>query len=451
MQLPLNVGDEFQLDVEGLSHRGEGVGRFQGYVVFVPGAVPGDRVEVSLVSAKKQYGRGLLTQLIRPSADRIAPPCPVAGQCGGCQLQHLAYEEQLRHKERQVTEAFARIGKMGVQVLPIIGMAEPWHFRNKGQFPVAGGSEGPLVGLYAPRSHDVVTFKQCLIQPPVINDALSVIKDEIRRCRLIPYDEKTHSGDLRHVVIRTNRAQDQLMVIVVTRLPQFQGSQCFFADLKHHLPNLRVAAWNINRERTNAVFGRETRIISGDSYIEETLGDMSFRISPRSFFQTNVEQTEVLYEEVKKRAAAGPEDVIWDLHCGTGTIGLYAGRDAAGVVGVDTIPEAVADAVKNARHNGINARYTVGRAEAVLKKAAADGVKISTAIVDPPRSGCEPLLLESLAQCRTKKIVYVSCNPVTLARDAAILEDLGYALGPVQPVDMFPHAMHLECVVVLSR
>lgn len=449
MDIPVKEGQLCTVEVTGLSHQGEGVGRREGFAVFVPAAIPGDVVEVEVISTKKKYARGLIRQLLQASDHRVQPLCSVADRCGGCQLQHMKYEAQLAWKQTLVADAFTRIGSLQAQVLPVLGMIDPWEYRNKGQFPVGRDEGGMCLGLFAPRSHHVVTFPYCHVQPEAINRALKIVEELGRKHNIAAYDEMRHQGTLRHIVIRAAEAENTLMVVLVSRESNWQHP-AFFADIQRCVPQLKVLAVNYNPKRTNAVFGDRTVAVTENEKITETIGQCRFGISPRSFFQTNSLQTRVLYDEVRRHIPQTGSPYIWDLHCGTGTIGIYAAQGSGRVVGVEVIPEAVADARFNAATNGVQARFVQGRAEHEARALAeAEGIP-DVVILDPPRKGCDPELLEVLIDLAVPRIVYVSCNPSTVARDAAVLTDHGYRLGPVQPVDMFPHTAHIEVVVVLS-
>ncbi len=448
MKPPVAVGDHCTLDVTGLNHQGEGIGRVHGFAVFVPKAIPGDQADVEIISIKKQYGRALIRQIRHPSPYRVQPPCPVAERCGGCQLQHVDYSCQLELKQSLVVDALDRIGGVKQPIEPVVGMDYPWQYRNKGQFPVAGETGSPRIGFFAPRSHEVVTFDRCLVQPDAINETLDIIKTGAARFSVAPYSEDSHTGELRHVVIRSARNGAERMVILVSRSDNLIRNKEFLGYLTEEVPDLKVLAWNKNSQQTNAIFGSHTEILAGTNAIVERIDDLEFFISPRSFFQTNTLQTQVLYEEVRLAVEAGPRDVVWDLHCGIGTIGLYAARDAGKLVGVELITEAVDDARRNANHNGISADFVQGHAEDVI---AGLSDFPDTVILDPPRKGCDSRLLRQLAEKKAARIVYVSCNPATLARDVKFLAENGYTVQRVQPVDMFPHTVHVECVVVLER
>ena len=445
--VPVKKGDVVSLSIADLTHQGEGVGRYEGFTLFVPSALPGDTVEAQVISTKKSYGRALLQRVLVPSTERISPRCPVADRCGGCQMQHWQYEAQLGWKRQMVRESFARLAALNVDVLPVLGMTEPWFYRNKGQFPV--GSQGEI-GFYSPRSHDIVSFDRCYVQPEPINRALEEIKAWYKESGIRPYDEKRHEGTLRHIVLRWAEDRQQLMLILVGRTAT-PAKPLELERLQQRLPELKVMAWNTNPNRTNAVFGHRTEVLTDQDSILADLGERVFELSPRSFFQTNSAQTKVLYDLVKEAVHSEGSSVIWDLHCGTGTIGIYAAETGHKVVGIEVIAEAVADARKNARRNGVDAEYICGRAEVEIQALAEKGDIADVVILDPPRKGCDEALLQMLVQIRVQKIVYVSCNPTTLARDAAFLVEHGYNLGPIQPVDMFPHTSHVECVVVLSR
>lgn len=448
----IRVGLQYPMAIEDLDAAGDGVGRVHGLVVFVPGAVPGDYGLVEMESVARRHGRGRLLRLLRPSPDRVAPPCPVADRCGGCQLQALDYQAQLRWKERRVREALRRIGGLAsVPVMPVLGMADPWRYRNKAQYPVAAVDGHVAMGFYARGTHDIVDANDCLIQDPLNVEVANLARSLLDEHRVPIYDEGTGQGVVRHVVVRSSRAHRTAMVILVTNGPHLPAREAVVRGLAAH-PAVVSVVQNINPRRTNVIFGDETRILWGASHLEDRIGPVRFLISPRSFFQVNGQQVEVLYEQARRDAGLTGGERVLDAYCGVGTIALYLAAGAREVVGIEAVPDAVADAQRNARHNGIhNARFLVGRVEDVLPGLVQAGQRFDVAVLDPPRRGCDPAVLEALARAGVPRLVYVSCHPESLARDLARLASLGYDTEQVQPVDMFPMTTHIEAVARLRR
>lgn len=440
--------------VEDLSPQAQGVAKADGFVVFVPGALPGERWRVKIIKVTAQYAVGRpLKRLGKPWAHRVEPPCPLAAACGGCQLQHIEYSQQLRLKERMLVDCLTRIaGLKEPPVRPIVGMEAPWRYRNKGLFPFAGGPQGPSAGLFAERSHRVVAAGDCLIQN---EDAVAVMRETVAWARekgVEAYDEMRHEGVLRHVMGRTTTL-GETMAVIVTRTRQLPHAQSLVDRLRRNIPGLVSVYHNINEQRTNVALGPENRLVWGRPALRERLGPVSFMLSPQSFFQVNPLQTVKLYDLAAEAAALQPGQVLYDAYCGVGTIGQYLayGKDVS-LYGVEAVEQAVADARDNAARNGLEkAQYEAGAAEEVFPRWAALGLRPDVVVVDPPRKGCHPAFLEALCGAGASRIVYVSCNPATLARDVARIMEGGYHLAWARPVDMFPHTAGVETVCLLSK
>ncbi|RUS43282.1 23S rRNA (uracil(1939)-C(5))-methyltransferase RlmD [Cohnella sp. AR92] len=470
--VPVETGQIVPLDIQGLTHEGEGVGRVEGYTLFVRGAVPGDRVRAEVVSIGKSFGRARLVELLAASPDRIAPPCEIYNTCGGCQLQHWSYEAQLRWKQQHVLDNLARIGKLPVVaydpegsvpvdengrpsavVRPVIGMEEPWRYRNKAQVPIGYSRAGGLVGgFFEQGTHDIVDMDACLIQQEPNEESVRLVKRIARSLGYSAYDRETGRGLLRHVVVRHAEATGERMVVLVTNGKDLPHADELVGLIQESVPGVKSICQNVNTARTPVVFGDETRVLWGNDVIYDDIGDIRFAISARSFFQVNPAQTERLYRSAVEYAALTGEETVIDAYCGIGTISLFLARHARRVYGVEIVPEAIEDARRNAVLNVINnAEFAVGDAGVVMPRWQAEGVSPDVIVVDPPRKGCDPALLETMLQLRPERIVYVSCNPSTLARDLRVLEDGGYRTVEVQPVDMFPHTAHVECCSLLVR
>ncbi len=462
---PVAVHDIVTADVVGLAHEGEGVGRVKGFTLFIPGALPGERVRARVSEVKKQFGRADLLTVEQASPDRAAPPCPIYEACGGCQLQHMRYDAQLVWKRKMVVDALERIGKLqvassaesggqGVAVHDVIGMDEPWRYRNKAQVPIGFDvEEGGLVGgFYAIGSHRIIDMDACLIQHERNDSAVRRVKEIARELGIEAYDEKSHTGLLRHVVVKTSFSTGEVMLVLVTTERGIPKQNELVRRIVESVPETVSIMQNVNEERTRAVFGRETETLWGRDVIFDSIGGIRFAISARSFYQVNPKQTEVLYRTALDYAALTGEETVIDAYCGIGTISLFLAQRARHVYGVELVRDAVEDARANAALNGIeNADFTVGRAEAVIPAWRAEGIAADVIVVDPPRKGCDAALLDTLFAMQPKRIVYVSCNPSTLARDLRILEDGGFRTVEVQPVDMFPHTVHVECVIGMQR
>ncbi|MFZ5816050.1 MAG: 23S rRNA (uracil(1939)-C(5))-methyltransferase RlmD [Bacillota bacterium] len=450
---PVRPGQLIEVAVHGLGHDGEGVGRYEGLTVFIPGGAPGDRLVARVAEVKKNYARAALEQVVEPSPHRVAPPCPVVGECGGCQLQHIAYGAQLELKRQQVVDALTRVGKLeGVTVHPTIGMAEPWQYRNKAQFPFGYRSGKVVAGFFAPGTHRIVDIEQCEIQHPLANQIMREVKALARIYGVRIYDERTHTGVLRHVLARVGRGTGEAMAVLVTNGQEFPFGEEIAQGLMERIPGLVSVVQNVNPQQTNVILGRENRLLAGRDHITDHIGDLTFNISPVSFFQVNPAQTEVLYGKALEYAALTGKETALDIYCGIGTISLFLARQARSVIGIEWLREAVADARENAARNGVvNARFIAGDAAQEMPRLAEEGVRAEVIVLDPPRKGCDEPVLEAMARLGPERIVYVSCNPASLAQDLGRLQALGYRTLEVQPVDMFPHTAHVECCSLLVR
>ncbi|TDL30596.1 23S rRNA (uracil(1939)-C(5))-methyltransferase RlmD [Jeotgalibacillus sp. S-D1] len=450
--IPVKKNDVLQVTIEDLTHEGHGVGKVEGYPLFIPNALPGEAIDVKVVKTTKNYGFGRLMEWHEKSPDRVEPPCPVYDRCGGCQLQHLSYEGQLKAKQKQVQEVLARIGKLPhVPVHPTIGMEEPWRYRNKSQVPI-GRSDGRVIsGFYAKRSHEIVDVNQCIIQEQVSDQVMQLVKEKANELGIQPYDELRHKGVLRHVVIRYGRTSGEVMVVLVTRSNHVPHLSELVDMLKENIKGLTSIVHNVNNQKTNVIMGDQTTVLWGREVIYDSIGNIQFAISARSFYQINPVQTEVLYQTALEYAELTGEESVVDAYCGIGTISLFLAQKAKKVYGVEIVEQAIEDAKINAELNGIdNAEFEAGPAEVVIPRWHKEGKKADVIVVDPPRKGCDEALLTTILEMKPKRVVYVSCNPGTLARDLRVLEDGGYQTKKVQPVDMFPQTSHVEAVAVLE-
>lgn len=450
--LPVQKNDYIEALVEDLTHDGAGVAKIDGYPLFIMGALPGEKVNVKVIKTNKSYGVGKLIEIHEESPFRVKVDELEAHKYGGCQLQHISYEGQLKFKENQVRQVMTRIGKLeDVTIHPILGMENPWHYRNKAQVPV-GEKDGKLIaGFFKPRSHEIVDTNESLIQLPEVNEAIQTAKEICSHLGIPAYNEETHKGVLRHIMARYGNETGELMIVLVTRTTELPHQEKIIEELQNRLPQLKSIVHNVNSKRTNVILGEKTNVIWGEEVIYDTIGDVKFAISARSFYQVNPVQTKVLYDKALEYAGlTGGENVI-DAYCGIGTISLFLAEKAKKVFGVEIVPEAIEDAKRNAKLNGItNAEFAVGEAEVVIPAWYKEGNEADVLVVDPPRKGCDEALLQTIISMKPKKVVYVSCNPGTLARDLRILEDSGYKTVEIQPVDMFPQTMHVECCALVK-
>ena len=447
----LKKNQTIEITINDLSSEGHGVGRIDGFTVFVEGGLPGEALEIQIVKLNKHYGFGKLLRILRPSPHRAAPPCPVYNRCGGCGLMHLDYEAQLRFKKDVVAQALKRLGGFeDIRVEDTLGMAEPFHYRNKGQFPCGSIDGEAMFGFFAPRSHRLIPLEHCMIQHPVHVVILSTVKDFMLEKNISPYDEETHKGLVRHVFFRTAFSTGETMAVIV-----INGDSLPYAKLLGErllsIEGVCSVALNINKARTNVILGNKTQALAGKPSIREHLGHLKLDISPLSFFQINPAQTKVLYDKVIELGDLRETDTVLDAYCGIGSIGLYLAGKVKKVVGVEIIPEAIEDARRNAALNGIeNAEFHIGKAEDLIPRFFKNG-QADILILDPPRKGCEKSLLTAALSAGVKRLVYVSCNPSTLARDLKYICAGGeYTIQKVQPVDCFCHSKHVECVVEIA-
>ena len=448
---PVTKNDRITVYIEDLTHDGNGVAKVDGYPLFIHGALPQETVEVHVLKILKNYGFAKVLTIIQPSPDRVEAPCEYFKQCGGCQLQHLSYEGQLKWKQSMVENVMKRLGKIDAPVLPVKGMDNPWAYRNKAQIPFAQSEAGPIAGFYKTKSHQIVNMDHCLIQTAEADAVLANLKKELFKLDLPPYNEATHNGQLRHVVIRKGRATNEVMVVLVTKSAKLPQKDAVIETIQHLVPNVTSIVQNVNSDKTNVIFGNKTITLWGKDTIEDTIGDVRFEISARSFYQVNPEQTEVLYKQALDYAQLEGNERVIDAYCGIGSISLSLAQKAGHVMGVEIVPQAIEDAKRNAEINGFtNTYFEAGPAEEVIPRWYAEGKEADVLMVDPPRKGCDEALLNTIIEQKPKRVVYVSCNPATLARDLRILEDGGYKTQEVQPVDMFPQTTHCEAVAWLE-
>lgn len=526
--LPVSKNEETVIDIIGMNHDGEGVGRANGYTLFVQGALPGETVRVRVMKTKKQYGYAKLLEIVKASPDRVSAPCPIYDQCGGCQIQHMSYAGQLAWKRQLVVDNLQRIGKLnvmvedaetlasnvqdnkeepeqrvqddasvgemklaerlehdanqtiglatsevqtngsirlrlegvmneedaeqGIRVLPTMGMDEPWRYRNKAQVPI-GVTEGGLVGgFYAKGSHRIIDMETCLIQHEHNDEVVAKVKEIGSHFGISAYNEETGRGLLRHVVVKKAFRTGEMMLVLVTNGRDIPYKDEWIGSIREAIPHVASICQNVNKKQTNVIFGDETRVLWGRDVIYDYIGDVQFAISARSFYQVNPVQTEVLYGKTVEYAGLSGKETVIDAYCGIGTISLFLAQHADQVYGVEIVPEAIEDARSNAMLNEMkNVKFEVGASEDVIPRWKEQGIEADVIVVDPPRKGCDPRLLETILEMKPERVVYVSCNPSTLARDLRVLEDGGYRTVEVTPVDMFPHTVHVECCALIVR
>lgn len=455
----MQKNDELILKIEDMGVDGAGIGKADGMTFFVKDAVIGDVVRAKVMKLKKTYGYARLMELLEASPDRVEPKCPYYRQCGGCQIQALSYEKQLEFKERKVRNNLERIGGFTeIPMEPIVGMEEPYHYRNKAQFPVGTDKDGHIVtGFYAGRTHTIIPNRDCALGLPVNREILDLVIDFMEKYHVSAYDEKTGKGLVRHVLIRCGFTSKEKMVCLIINGKSLPHSEKLVEALRE-IDGMTSISINCNTERTNVILGRKTVVLWGQEYITDQIGEISYEISPVSFYQVNPVQTEKLYGLALEYADLHGEENVWDLYCGIGTISLFLAQKAKQVYGVEIIPQAIENAKRNAVKNGIeNAEFFVGKSEEVLpefyEKEAAAGRKAhaDVIVVDPPRKGCDEKLLETIVKMAPDRVVYVSCDSATLARDLKILCENGYELKRARAVDQFCHTVHTESVCLMER
>lgn len=446
--------DLVTLEIEDCGIDGEGIGKADGFTVFVKDAVIGDTVTAKIIKAKKNYGYGRLMEVLKPSPYRVEPKCEFARQCGGCQLQALSYDQQLVFKTNKVKGHLERIGGFtDIPMEPIIGMDELFHYRNKAQFPVGRNKEGKIVtGFYAGRTHNIIENRDCALGVAENKEVLDRVIAHMEKYGIEPYNEATGKGLVRHVLIRYGYFTKEVMVCLILNGNKIPKEEQLVKSLCE-IPGMTSITINVNKKHSNVILGEEIRLLWGQEYITDRIGDISYQISPLSFYQVNPMQTQKLYAKALEYADLHGQETVWDLYCGIGTISLFLAQKAKFVRGVEIVPAAIENAKENAKLNGLeNTEFFVGKAEEVLpREYKKNGVYADVIVVDPPRKGCDETLLETMVEMNPERIVYVSCDSATLARDLKYLCERGYELRKVCPVDQFGMTVHVETVVLLGR
>lgn len=449
----LDVGETIVVTIKRIGINGEGVGYYRRKAVFIKGVLPDEVVKAKVTRIEPGFIHAEAIVIEKRSPLRQKPQCPVYDRCGGCQLQHLKYEGQLKAKEEIVREAFKRYAGLDqVNLKPMLGMDQPWGYRNKAQVQLGFEHNKLIVGLYEPGTHRLVDIAGCPIHHPKVNKAIDIVKSVLASLNVSIYKDRSGSGVVRNIVVRAGLQSDELQITIVTATERLPQRETIVAAIRRAIPEVTTIAQNVNAGKTSLIFGDRTKILWGKDTIEESLGDLPFSLSPRAFFQLNPEQTVKLYDTVREAAALTGRETVIDAYCGTGTIGLWLAPYAKEIRGIEVIPEAVEDARANAERSGrTNVSFYAGKVEDLLPRWIKQGISPDVVVVDPPRTGCDERLLRSLIQTKPKRIVYVSCNPSTLAKDCKQLLDNGYEIAWIQPVDMFPQTAHVECCVSLVR
>ena len=450
----LSKNKEYVVDIVDIGQGGVGIGKYEGFTVFVEGGLIQDKVKVRINKSKKNYAVGDIVEIIEKSPFRVDRICSDdLKDCGGCQIQELDYNKQLELKTNEVKQVISRIGKLeNVEIHETIGMQSPCRYRNKAQFPIQNINGSTAIGFYKKKSHDVIPTDMCVIQHDINDKIIKIIKTYIQAYNVSIYNETTHTGVLRHLVTKVGFTTNEVMVVLVangTNLPHLNE---LASVLKENILGFKTLVLNVNKAKTNVILGKENKVIYGNGKINDYIGDLVFEISPLSFFQVNPVQTEVLYNKALEYAELKENDTVFDIYCGIGSISLFLAQKATKVYGIEIVEDAIKDAKINAKLNNLNnVEFYVGKAEEVVPKMYSEGKTANVVVVDPPRKGCDEKVLDTIVSMKPDRVVYVSCNPSTLARDLAYLDERGYKCVEIQPVDMFPHTMHVECCAKIVK
>ena len=442
-----------QLEISDITSDGNGVGRYDNTIVFVPMTAIGDVIDCRIVKVLKSYCFGIIENIITPSADRVASDCEVFSKCGGCVFKHISYDAELKVKEKSVSDAFKRIGKIDAPILNIIPCNNRNYYRNKAQYPVGIDKNGKAIcGFYAKRSHRIVPYTKCLLQPELFGNIVDTIMEYVNEYNVPPYDETSHKGELRHIYLRQGYHTKEVMVCLVCRSNVSKKFKPLIEVLSKRYPQITSVILNVNSKPTNVILGSTNYTLFGKDHITDTMCGNSVDLSPMAFYQVNTAQAEVLYSIAKEFAEVSKDTTLLDLYCGTGTIGLSMAKDVKRLIGVDIVPQSIENAKANAKQNDIlNAEFYCGDAGTIASKLVESGLAPDVITIDPARKGCDSLAIDSIVKMNPNRIVMISCNPATASRDCATFETLGYTVKKVQPVDMFANTGHVECVVLLSK
>lgn len=450
--MKIKKNDYFDIDIIDIGINGEGIGKIDNFTIFVDNALPNEKVNVKIVKVNKNYGYGKLIKILTPSPFREKPICKHFNQCGGCNLLHLDYDKQLDVKTSFVQANLKKIAKIeDIKVNKAIGMAKPFHYRNKASFPI-NFTDKINIGFYKPRSHNIVNIESCVIQHPINNIIINKFKEFIKESGISIYNENTNKGDLRHIVTRISNKTNELLICVVINNTKFLYENLLINKLKD-IPNLDSIVINFNTQNNNVILGNKTKNILGKGYIVDYIKDLKFNISPLSFYQINPIQTEILYQTALDFCSLKGNEIVFDAYCGIGTISLFLAKNCKKVYGIEIVEDAIKNAIENAKLNNIsNVNFFVGKSEEIIPKLIfEENIKPDLIVVDPPRKGCDKTLLDAIAKTNINKLVYVSCDNATLARDINYLFNFGFKLNKLQPVDMFCNTTHIECVALITR
>lgn len=449
--------NEYEFDIISEGYEGEGIAKVDGYPIFIKGALKGERVKAKITKVKKNYSYARLEEIIESGKGRVEPVCKYYKRCGGCSIQHMDYEKQLDFKWDRVKDCISKIGGLDDNIVNYpLGMQDNYlRYRNKVQLPIGKINNEVVIGFYSPRSHNIVDIDKCLIQDKIADEVISITKKWIVDNNIEPATIDgvfNKDGIVRHIMIRKGFATKEIMVVLVTTTKKVPKLDEFKDMIVNNIPGIKSIVLNINSDNTNVILGKECITLYGEDVIQDYIGEFKFNISPLSFFQVNPKQTEVLYNKTLEYAQLSGNEIIFDAYCGTGTITLFLSQKAKAVYGVEIVEPAIINARENANINNVkNAEFFVGKSEEVIPELLEKGIKADVIVVDPPRKGCDIKLLNAIADSNVEKIVYVSCDPSTLARDLKILDESGYETVEIQPVDMFPNTAHIENVVKLIK
>lgn len=450
----LEIGKKYECEIVDIGEGGVGIGKYNGFTVFVDGGLLGEVIDVKITKSKKKYAEGVISKIKKSSEYRVDRVCSMKYRnCGGCQIQELNYSKQLEIKTNQVKENIKRIGQLeGIEILDTLGMKNPFRYRNKAQFPVRKENGKLKIGFYKKKSHDVIDMEKCVIQHEKNDEIISIIRKYIEDNNISIYDEKTNKGSLRHIVTKIGYTTGEVMIVLVSKDDKFNNLDALIDELSENIDGFKTLVININDKKTNVILGDKNINKFGEGKIVDNIGELKFEISPLSFFQVNPIQTEVLYGKALEFANISENDSVFDIYCGIGTISLFLAKKAKKVIGIEIVPEAIEDAKINAKLNDIeNVDFYVGKAEDVIEDLYSKSERADVVVVDPPRKGCDERVLNTIVRMSPERVVYVSCNPSTFARDIRFLNDNGFECVKVQPVDMFPHSTHVECVGLLVK
>lgn len=451
--IPVEKNKIYNMFIDDLGSEGQGIGRIDGFAIFVENVLPNEYIKVLIVKVKKNYGYGKLLEIIEHSEDRVKPFCENFLKCGGCQLQHISYSKQLEFKKKLVENSITRIGKIeGINVLDTIGMENPLYYRNKAQFPVGKSKSGFDIGFYLKRSHNIINTDCCYIQNKLNIEIIKILRDFMNLYNIKPYDETTHTGIIRHIITKIGFTTGEVMVCVVCNSKNLPYSDKF-VEMFRNIKGIKSILLNQNLKETNVILGEKVTVLWGRDYIFDYIDNLKFKISLKSFFQINPIQTEILYKKAVELANIKGDETVLDIYCGIGTISLFFAREVKNVIGIEIIPEAIEDAKENARINNLqNIRFEVGKAEEVIPYLYEnENIYADIIIVDPPRKGCDEKLINTIIDMKPKTLIYISCNPVTLARDLNILSNNGFKIREIQPIDQFIFTTHVETIVLMQR